>query len=107
MIAVSSMQFFLYEATEGVISGVLLQFLVAVGMGYVAGCMYPSNFFPESLQRFGALTPAGAAKSFIGSLAAGGFRTGAFVILVVCFLGFFIGSVLLRKRNVAAEGGAL
>lgn len=107
MVTISSMQFFLYEATDSVISGVLLQFLVAVGMGYASGCLYPSYFFPESVQKVGAILPAGAAKGFVGSFASGRFPVLEGCLLLGYFAAFFSGAVLLRKRNVSKEGGAL
>ncbi|MBQ7160377.1 MAG: ABC transporter permease [Clostridia bacterium] len=107
VLTVSAMQFFLYEITDGVISGVLLQFLVAVGMGYVTGCLYPSYFFPEGVQKVGALLPSGAAKTFLASFVAGKVHTTGLILLAAYFAVFFLLSVLLRKRNIAAEGGGV
>ena len=89
------------------VSGVLLQFLCAVGMGYMTGCIYPSYFFPEGVQRVGAFLPSGAARVFLAKGAEGSFSVPDFLILIGYFALFFLGSVLLRKRRIAAEGGGL
>ena len=63
-----ALQFFLFELADNTVAGVLLQFLNAVVQGYMAGCFYPSSFFPEGLQRFGAVLPAGAAMARLRAL---------------------------------------
>ena len=104
---ISAMHFFLYEITRGIVSGVLLQFLCAVGMGYVTGCIYPAYFFPESVQRAARFLPSGAARIFLASGTEGSFMPVEFLILIGYFAVFFFGSVLLRRRRIAMEGGAL
>lgn len=63
-----ALQFLLYELANSTVSGILLQFLNAAVQGYLAGCFYPSSFFPEGLRRLGALLPAGAGMRYLGSL---------------------------------------
>ncbi len=65
---ICALQFLLFELADGTIGGVLLQFLNTAVQGYLAGCFYPTSFFPESLQRVGALLPAGAAMNQLRSL---------------------------------------
>ena len=60
-----SLQFLLYELANSTVSGILLQFLNAAVQGYLAGCFYPSSFFPASMQRFGSYLPAGASMRYL------------------------------------------
>ena len=62
-----AMHFFLYELASGVVQSVLLQFLTAVALGYVSGCLYPLRFFPEAMQRVGQWLPPGCAIAFLGA----------------------------------------
>ena len=58
----SSMSFCLYQLTDQILSGVLLQFFVTLAMCFLCGCMYPVFFFPEAVQALGAWLPAGLAR---------------------------------------------
>ena len=69
--AVTAMQFLLYEFTSGMINSVLLQFTVAIIMGYIGGCFYPLNFMPESVQKIACVLPVGVASDYIGNLMTG------------------------------------
>jgi ABC-2 type transport system permease protein len=44
---VAAFQYLLYQLCESVISGVLVQFISAVILGYLSGCFYPISFFPK------------------------------------------------------------
>lgn len=61
----AALQLFLYELADGIVNGLLLQMICGVGMGYLAGCFYPSAFFPARLRLVGELLPAGAAARFV------------------------------------------
>ncbi len=64
VLAITAMQFLLYEVVSGAVNGILAQFLGAVAMGYVAGCFYPVYIFPKALQVIVGLTPAGMALQY-------------------------------------------
>ncbi len=90
----TAMQFCLYETTDSTISAVLLQFLTAIGMGYICGCLYPLPFFPDAVQRVGNVLPAGAGFSYLRKCMAGipigntigviVFYAAAFLVLAIC-----------------------
>ncbi len=65
---ITAMQFLLYELTSGVINAVLLQFAVAVIMGYAGGCFYPLSFMPSAVQCIAALLPVGAAFNCVSGV---------------------------------------
>lgn len=67
---ISTLQAFLYELADHMITGVLLQFVVAVSMAYVSGCIYPITFFPRGWQQVLEVLPVGVALRYLqGNLA--------------------------------------
>lgn len=62
---VAAIQFFLYECTRDCISGVLLQFIVAISLAYISGCFYPVNFFPELIGKLDQYLPTGIALQYM------------------------------------------
>lgn len=65
IVALAAVQFLLYELTSGVISAVLWQFITAVLGCYVAGCFYPSTFFPKAVQCLAKYLPQGAVLQYM------------------------------------------
>lgn len=53
-----------HELSGNIVSGMLIQFLLTLSMGYVCGCFYPASFFPEGIQLLGKLLPAGVAMKY-------------------------------------------
>lgn len=89
-----AMAFFLYELTDSTVGGILTLFFSAVVQGYLAGCFYPSAFFPAGLRAIGALLPAGAAMSRMRGLLLDG--SGAWPVWAYFAL-FMVLSVLIRE----------
>lgn len=102
---ISALQFMMYEFIDNIVSGILVQFLLAVAMGYVAGCYYPLSFFPRALQVFGELTPAGVALSYADKSLIRTGRGKELVIMLIYFIVFLILSVWGRNRRVKNETG--
>jgi len=96
----SAMQFFIYELLGGKINAVLLQFLCAVGMGYVCGCLYPVSFMPDALRNAAGFLPAGAALEFMtkGLLEQSAAVSGA--VIIAYALVFWLGAVWVRRRRL-------
>lgn len=61
----TAMQFMFYEIVSGVVSSVLIQFILGVGMCYVSGCFYPAGFFPDVVRVFGEILPTGVAMKYM------------------------------------------
>ncbi len=94
---ICALQFLLFELAGGTVGGVLLQFLSAVLQGYLAGCFYPTNVFPEGLRRFGAALPAGAGMARLQALL---LRGSAGIGAVWLWLAMLLSAaVLLRRRQ--------
>lgn len=99
-----AMSFFLYELTDSTVGGILTLFFSAVVQGYLAGCFYPSNFFPQALQAVGALLPAGTAMGSLRGLLLGSHTAGWPVWLYL--LVFLALSVLVREQRLQSGEGA-
>jgi len=97
VVLVSAMQAFLYELVTNVVTGVLLQFVVAVSMAYVSGCIYPLSFFPEFVQVIGGYSPIGAALSYMqkGLTGQSGMKE---LMIIVCYILLF-GALQMWRRN--------
>lgn len=65
LLGLGAMSFLLYELCSNLISGVLLQFFVAVVLCFISGCMYPITFFPETVQKLAAYLPTALAREQI------------------------------------------
>ena len=77
----------------------LLQFLNTAVQGYLAGCFYPTSFFPEALQRVGALLPAGAGMNHLRSLLMQKASFASTAPVWGWMLLFLLVSVVLRRRR--------
>ena len=98
VILTGTLQAFLYELVSNVVTGVLLQFVVAVSMAYVSGCIYPLSFFPEVMQMIGGYLPMGVALRYLQrSLTLKNTWGELFIILLYILL--FLG-LHMWKRNV-------
>lgn len=96
----AALQFFLYEAAEGIVNGILLQLLCGVGLGYLSGYFYPSAFFPERMRLVGGWLPSGAALRFVenGLLEESARYAGMAVFLYLVF--FLVMAAALRHRKI-------
>lgn len=99
----AALQFFLFEAAEGIVNGILLQFLCGSGMGYLAGYFYPAAFFPERMRTVGSLLPAGAAARYAEEGLFGRVSVGAAAAVAAYLAMFFVLTVALRQRRIGRE----
>ncbi len=105
ILALSAMQFLIYEWADHLIGGILLQFLVTLAMGYLSGCFYPLSFFPEGLQRLGRALPAGSALKYANDCLSGRGDSSYFWLLPAYFVLFLWLAFLVRKRRMTAWEG--
>lgn len=104
ILMLTSMQTALYEMTTGTVSSILLQFLMAFGMGYFSGCLYPSTFFPETIQKIGGLLPSGIGFSYLRQ-AMHTIPDGRTWIILLVYTVVFLGiTVWIRKCRMAGDG---
>lgn len=100
---ICALQLLLFELTSDMVSGILLQFLCALSMGYLSGCFYPISFFPESIQMVQPLLPTGVAVNYGGNL----LMEESTVIEMILLFGYLVLFLLLaaavRKRKIAGS----
>lgn len=94
----AAMQFFLFEAAEGIVNGILSQLICGIGMGYLSGYFYPSAFFPEKMRALGAFLPSGAAARFVQAGALGKIPAAAWAAVFV-WLAVFLGLTIMVRRS--------
>lgn len=102
MAMISAVQLFLFELVTGIVSGVLLQFLSAVCMGYLSGCFYPISFLPSGIQKISSFLPSGIGLRYLDACMPGQAGAGrelpGIVISVLLFLGL---TMAVRKQKLA------
>ncbi len=98
---VGAMQLLLYELTDNLLNAVVLQFTVALSLGYISGCFYPSYFFPESVQTLSALLPVGACMNYLSDFFLP--RTGATVLPLAWTAALLALTCAVRRANL--KGG--
>lgn len=96
----AALQFFLYETAEGIVNGVLVQFICGIGMGYLSGYFYPSAFFPEKMRTVGEALPTGVAARFAQAGALGEIPAGAWAAVCGWLALFLVLSVAVRKGRM-------
>lgn len=99
-VMLAALQFFLYELVTGIVGSLLLQFICAVGMGYLAGCFYPTSFFPEAVRRIGENLPAGLALRYVDTAMIGELPLTEGVGICLYALAFLGLTVLVRKARL-------
>lgn len=97
----AAMQLCICEWIPDSVTGVLVQFLGAVGLGYLSGCFYPVTFFPNGIQRLASFLPTGAAMKYGGRLLLAQPALGELSVMGVYSAGFLLASVFLRRRRLA------
>lgn len=88
LLAITALQFLLYELSSDIVSGVLLQFLCAVSLGYISGCFYPIGFLPDTIRTLSQFTPSGAARQYLSALFTSRSATGDLTALLAFFILF-------------------
>ena len=100
---ITALQFLLFEISSNLVSGVLLQFLTAVSLGYISGCFYPIYFFPEAVQSFSNLLPSGIARVQLSSCLS---RNSDYRSLLLCAAYFIImisATVIVRRFKIVGR----
>ena len=100
---ITMMQTALYELVSGTVSAILLQFLVAVGLGYISGCFYPNYFFPDFVQNLASLLPSGVGFSYLRKLMSGTLLWQDILSVLSYFTLFAAITVFIRKHRIAGD----
>lgn len=100
LLCTAALLFFLYSLVEGLISGLLLNFLGAVCLGYLSGCFYPLSYFPKTVQKTADFLPTGIGMRYMERYLVQKQYVGELWKLLAYALVFFLLSVYIRKRKL-------
>ena len=106
MLLIFSISFLLWELVPDTVNGVLLQFITAVGIGYVSGCFYPSRLFPEAVQSFASVLPTGVALSGMRDALTGSLSLVGVLLTLTLATVFFFGACAMRSYRLGKGGKA-
>lgn len=93
----------LYELFPNSVSSIIVQFLIAVGLGYISGCFYPIYFFPDAVQKISIFLPSGAGFSYLRKLMSHTVGWEDFIIISSYTLLFAIAAYYKRKKDMRGE----
>lgn len=101
ILMLTAMALLMHELADNIIVGMLLQFLVALGMGYVSGCFYPSSFFPQGIQILGEVLPSGVAVQYASQMMREEAEAGTVLGVILYMILFLSVTCLIRHRKLA------
>ncbi len=97
---ITAMQYLLYQLSDSVVSGVLMQFVSAVLLGYVSGCFYPISFFPKALRLVSDALPSGMVRGYFSSLVTGNASLRQILAILTYTAILLVLSGLIRYRRI-------
>lgn len=105
ILIITAMQFLIYELADGVVSAVLAQLLVTVGLSYISGCIYPSGSLPRSVQTVAAFTPTGITFRYLSGIFTAEPTLSDLIPSILCFVilmtaVFAVRSFKIRRTEV-------
>ena len=100
---ITSLQFLLFEISTALVSGVLLQFLVAISLGYISGCFYPIYFFPDIAQKISTFLPSGIARTHISNCISNNFNAESLLGCAIYIAIFMTITLLIRHLKVKGK----
>lgn len=100
MLMIACFQQALYEITDGILAGVLTQFMCFISLGYICGCFYPSSYFPIAVQKIANITPIGMAKIYCESVLSYNINFASLFIVIAYSAVFLTFSILIRNYKI-------
>lgn len=104
MLMFTAMALFGHEVAGNMVSGLLLQFLMTIGMGYISGCFYPADFFPEAVQFVGKVLPSGVALEYAAGCMSEKLQWPEICGVWMYTFCFTALTYMLRKRKLSMDG---
>ena len=100
---VAALQYMMFQIMDNYISGVLLQFIVAILLSYLSGCLYPISFFPEIIRKTAVFQPAGLCYRYLADAMLVNDSSSHFMYLLLYMLMFLVASVAILSRRLSRE----
>ena len=105
VVTVTAFGFMIFELAGNVVSGVLLYFLLSLGLCYIGGCLYPLYAFPESVQQTAVYLPAALARSYLSDCLGGAVTAAPVIGMLAYAVGFIAVAAFVRHRRVIGKWG--
>ncbi len=103
LMMVCALHLLIYECMTNMIGAILLQFVLAIAMGYVSGLLYPNFFFPESVQIMADYLPCGVGFSYMRKLLKG-LSIHRDLLVMLLYSGVFISmTAAVRKYRMGVD----
>lgn len=102
----ASLSYLIFGLAREPVSGVILHLIVALGLCYLCGCMYPTHYFPVSVQKIALWLPAAQARQCVASGAQGSFAGSSFWLLLAVDGGLLALAILSRVLRMGYRGEA-
>lgn len=99
----AAMQYMLFLISDNFIGGVLLQFIIAIFVGYLGGCLYPIEFFPEIIRKSVIFQPAGLAYGYLADALLVRDSVGHLMGIIGYCIAFLVCAGLILKRRLKYE----
>ncbi|MBQ7011756.1 MAG: ABC transporter permease [Clostridia bacterium] len=100
LLCLTAFQFLCFTVASRLSDGIMLQFVATVVLGYIGGCMYPSDLLPKGMKVVGNLFPIGATREYLCEMLSGIVSTYTIVTVSVSFGVCLLFSVFARKIRV-------
>lgn len=97
---IASLQYMIFEMTNGIVSSVLAQFLTAVALGYISGLFYPVSFFPVVLRKIAAVLPVKIAMDYCQGVINWNIDIRFPIIIGVYIVLFIFVAIVIRKNKL-------
>ncbi|MBQ9544760.1 MAG: ABC transporter permease [Clostridia bacterium] len=97
------MHLLFYELFSDTLGAVLSQFVFALFGSFIAGCFYPSWFFPETVEKIASFSPAGAGMKLLQSGFTGTFDAKFYLLTLAWGAIFFVCAVFARRARLRGD----
>ena len=101
---IAALSYLIYSMSSDLISGVMLQLVISLGMCFVCGCMYPVHFFPQAIQKLSAWLPAGLVRTYMTGAYTGVIGDTGWILLAASSGMLILSGFVYRFRMIYTKG---
>ena len=105
VLTLSSVSYLLSCLTDNVVSGVVVQFMAALVMCFLSGCLYPLYFFPESIQKLALFLPQNYCRMALAGGVSKEYNSSNWLYLIVFTTILFVFSAFVRSIKLRKVRG--
>ncbi len=100
---ISSLQYLLYEFCTNVISGVLVQLVSIIGLGYASGFFFPLSSYPLTIQKIAEFLPTRAAFNYTTTAFCNNDNSFSVVLCIFETVLFLLVAVVIRNARMRGD----